>query len=268
MENLPKKDLVQKSLRTGLFKNHNKGFSLVELSISLTILSILVCSVLTIQQVRSNAILYSIIDRMGKLNFAYAGFKMTYGLAPGDLSNATSQFGSSISYGNGNGLIDSGAANSLEPVLSLQHLSLAGFIQGSYCGNWNISNSCLNIMPNNNAIAGAGFYFSFASSTSPANGSYTPFNYSNNNFLDAIYYAKFYDQNANLIYDQWPQEETYSVLSPIDAAKIDNKYDDSLPKTGNFIAANGLDVTNGCISSNSYQVSAIISCYVATLILP
>ncbi len=243
-------------------KLNNKAFSLIELSISLTIISLLIGSVLVGKRIRDNTILHSIMDDMNKLSFAYSGFKSMYLEAPGDFDNATNQFTSSVvtvANGNNNGYIDN---NSAENSLALQHLSLAGYIQGSFCGSWTSSTTCLTYMQSRALKGGDGYYF--ASTSSTAGGTFSVFdNNTNSSYQNIIVYAKLYKTTGSYT---WLTNTTYSALTPLEMYNIDNKYDDGNPTTGNVIAASGVDVTNGCVVSGAYINSNTAGCYFATIV--
>lgn len=265
---------------------NKQAFSLIELSISLTIISILIGSILVGKNIRDNAMLHSIIEDMNKLSFAYHGFKLMYLEAPGDFDHATTQFapilGINIGNGNNNGYIDNFNA---ENVLALQHLSLAGYIQGNFCQDWMLYSSppCLNYMQSRTLKGGDGYYFASASTgnTSPPPSSSNPFTVFNNNTNNAyhnmIVYAKLLATNSSSynIASLSSNDISNSVLTPLEMYNIDNKYDDGCPVTGNIIAADGLDSPlPGClsysVSSNcliSYNTSSNNSaCYFANIL--
>jgi prepilin-type N-terminal cleavage/methylation domain-containing protein len=243
-------------------KNH-KAFSLIELSIALTIISILIGSILVGKKIRDNTMLHSIMNDMNKLSFAYSGFKSIYLQAPGDFDNATNQLTSTavtVANGNNNGYIDN---SSSENSLSLQHLALSGYIQGSFCGSWTTSSSCLTYMPSRVAKGGDGYYF--ASTSSAAGGTFSVFdnNATNSSYDNIIVYAKLSTSTSSYT---WLTNTTNSVLTPLEMHNIDNKYDDGNPTTGNIIAASGTDVASGCVVSAAYVNSNITGCYFAIIL--
>ncbi len=246
-------------------KNHQAGFTLIELSIALVIISLLITSVVAASKARENSILNSIMQDMNKLSFAFNGFKEIYLSAPGDFATATSVFSSSavtVANGDGNSYVN---INSAEAVLALQHLSLSGMIAGSYCANWNISSTCLNYMPSRAAKGKDGYYFASASKVPGASFSVFDNNIADSAYDNMVVYAMISDADKNNSYDQ-PDEATYAILSPVDAAMLDNKYDDGKPKTGKLIAADGSNASNKCLSGDAYKTTTAIGCYLANII--
>lgn len=104
----------------------NKGFTLVELSIVIVIIGLIVAGVVGGQALVAQSKLRSIITDYKKLSVATNAFKLEYGQLPGDFSEADSYW--TTSNGNANGWVDFGS----EMDRSIQHLSLAELIPGSY----------------------------------------------------------------------------------------------------------------------------------------
>ena len=248
------------------------GFTLIELAISLTIISLIIGSVFSVKKIRDNQVLHSIMADANKLNTAFNNFKLAYKALPGDMYNAVEVFGNvaavqATSNGNGNDLIDNSSVSNIattanniyfnfqgvatasssvyEGFLALQHLAIAGYIKGFYTGNVAITTGQLNYMPSVVNKGNDGFYFGSTNSLT-ANTVFTAGSNSTNNSL--IVYARIIDFNAdNSI--AITSESTYGVLSPADSYKIDQKYDDGLPLTGRIVAA------NGNITTNDHQVT-------------
>jgi prepilin-type N-terminal cleavage/methylation domain-containing protein len=247
----------------------NLGFTLIELSISLAIVALLLSTVFVVKKMRSNALLYSIMDDMNAQIYAFNNFKTVYKDAPGDMFNASSKFslsGLTVQNGNSNGIIDN---NSLEQVAAFQHLALAGLMPGTYLGTWSLSPTYLTYMPSKSKNGNDGYFYGSSSSTPGAN--FQVFNNNaNSSNKNMIVYGAINDDNSNNIIDNWPNEATHAVLTPLDAAKLDNKYDDGLPTTGNVIAANGSDTSGGCVNTattpNSFISSTTMGCYFAVII--
>ena len=112
-------------------KSNNKAFSLLEMSISLTVIAMLIAAVLTGQSMKHQAELNQVITDISTITSAVKQFKDTYSnVLPGDLSTATSSLGSTTTNGDGNGYL----TNSSEELFFWQHLQLAGLISGTYDG--------------------------------------------------------------------------------------------------------------------------------------
>ena len=134
------------------YKFHESGFSLVELSIVLVILGLLVGGILSGQSLIQAAELRAVTSEFQRYATATQAFRDKYFFIPGDMNNATSFWGKSATYcngdtgtataagtcnGNGDGLftIGSGGGNSSSEYLQFWHqLELAGLIEGTYTG--------------------------------------------------------------------------------------------------------------------------------------
>jgi prepilin-type N-terminal cleavage/methylation domain-containing protein len=114
-----------------------QGFTLIEIAIVLVIIGLLLGGVLKGQELITSARVRNLITQQDGVKAAYFGFLDRFRALPGDydqaftniagISNAACNGGN----GNGNGRIESTAPAS-ENVLVWEHLSKAGFINGSY----------------------------------------------------------------------------------------------------------------------------------------
>lgn len=249
-------------------KNKQDAFTLIELSISLTVIALIIGSTLTIKKIKDNASLNSIMSDVSRLTNAYYSFSSIYKAIPGDIFNATDVFGNSqkgisVINGNGNDVIN----NNTETVAALQHLSLAGLITGNFSASWNISNN-LTYLPSTIKLGADGFYF--------ANLSIKNFSSlyvvapSNIKEDSLIIYAKIIDDNKDQVIN-FPNEATNAALSPLDIYKIDTKYDDGYPLTGRIIAASPTAANiETCINNNqsprTYLSSNLVGCYLGIVI--
>lgn len=116
-----------------------KGFTLIEIAIVLVIIGLLLGGVLKGQELITGARVRNFIQQQDGIKAAYFGFLDRYRALPGDYSQAVANItGVSITSscgvspggnGNGDGQI---AAGTSENTLVWEHLSKAGFINGSY----------------------------------------------------------------------------------------------------------------------------------------
>lgn len=112
-------------------KHKQKGFSLVELGMSLTIISLVVAAVVAGANVKSKLELNQVLEDIGNIGKAVKEFRKLYNGYPGDMFDAEDKFGATPTN-NGNG--DNDIADGTEPFLFWQHLNLAGLIEGNYNG--------------------------------------------------------------------------------------------------------------------------------------
>src|SRR5262249_49275444 len=110
------------------------GFTLIEIAIVLVIIGLLLGGVLKGQELITSARVRNIVSQQDGIKAAYFGFLDRYRALPGDydqafnnianVSNAACNGGNR----NGNGRIEAPTEN----ILAWEHLSKAGFINGSY----------------------------------------------------------------------------------------------------------------------------------------
>ncbi|RYE13339.1 MAG: hypothetical protein EOP34_09025 [Rickettsiales bacterium] len=203
------------------------------------------------------------MDQLAKLESAYNSFKEIYKALPGDFTSTsiplfgTIADGISILYGDGNNIIDNGtnSQSRYESLIALQHLSLAGLIAGNFSGDWS-NNAALRFLPLYND---KGYYFG---NVSISNNVSSNVDFTNNRSV--IFYSRIFDSNSNGVINV-SSETLLSVISPTDMYKIDYKYDDGFPNTGNVLSFNGTDNSSGCISQlttpNTYKISNSDGCY-------
>ena len=113
------------------------GFTLIEIAIVLVIIGLLLGGILKGQELITSARVRNLISQQDGVKAAYFGFLDRFRALPGDydqafvnianISNAACNGGN----GNGNGRIELGGAGN-ENILAWEHLSKAGFINGSF----------------------------------------------------------------------------------------------------------------------------------------
>jgi prepilin-type N-terminal cleavage/methylation domain-containing protein len=185
-----------------------KGFTLVELSIVLTIIGLLVGAVIVSRSLIRQSMALSIIKEVNGYKSAFYAFYNKYNSYPGDISNATSYWtGGVTSNGNNDGIVTNGGTTTGdEAVLMWQHLSLSGFISGNYSGTRTA-----------------------ASTTSNTSGTNVPASKVAPNYYSVWHQRFFDDVLVNSIYIT---SSSLTTMTPLDAQIIDSKLDDSVPKSG------------------------------------
>ena len=259
--------------------NYNKGFTLIELSMSLIIITLLVGLATTAISVIQSAEDRKVIADYNFYKTAINNFKLQYNQFPGDFTGASSYWsGSSICpssncNGNGNGIIEYVGANLTndESLRAWQHLVFAGFVSANHTGlktsdfsslsnpkyyNGTRSTSNLNIIGLNvppSQIVSAGWAF------------YQYKAYSNNVINSLIFGAA---KSGSL--NDGPAITTRSAFS------IDTKIDDGSARTGNVLGlysddsagnyGTGASGSNVCVlnSSTTNNISANGYYYVNT----
>ncbi len=215
-----------------------KAFSLVELSISITIIALLAAAIIAGQSIKQRLQLNQIVEQVGSINNAVNNFKTSYGGIPGDLYNASTIFGETkignkiadglgSGNGNGNGIIESNLTSPPrnEQLLFWQHLAAATLIEGSYDGKTTGKDGLYKTSFKN-------VYFEASS------------NISENNKLYLII-SKIIDNQSN-----------YGAFTTKQAYEIDSKYDDGNPLTGTIRAIDGKEQAKAsCIIEGNYNLS-------------
>ena len=112
------------------------GFTLIEIAIVLVIIGLLLGGVLKGQELITGARVRNFIQQQDGVKAAYFGFLDRYRALPGDYANATANINGVVATaacGNGNGNGDGTiATGNNEHTLVWEHLSKAGFINGTY----------------------------------------------------------------------------------------------------------------------------------------
>jgi prepilin-type N-terminal cleavage/methylation domain-containing protein len=121
------------------------GFTLIEIAIVLVIIGLLLGGVLKGQELITSARVRNLISQQDGIKAAYFGFLDRFRALPGDYTAAVTNIPNvgtaagcggiapqAAGNGNGNGRIESGAGAGNENILAWDHLSHAGFINGTY----------------------------------------------------------------------------------------------------------------------------------------
>ncbi len=112
------------------FARRQSGFTLIEIAIVLVIIGLLLGGILKGQELITSARVRNIIAQLDGTKAAVFGFQDRYRALPGDFSLATTQISGASQNGNGDGQI-----TGTEAIAVWDHLSHAGFINGTYVYN-------------------------------------------------------------------------------------------------------------------------------------
>jgi hypothetical protein len=207
---------------------HLWAFTLLELSITLIIISLLAGGILAARHLIRATEIQSISSEFVQYRDAAQAFRTQYRELPGDMPNADSYWPASAGNGDGDGKItrDNFSAQLEEMFLFWQHLSLAGLISGQYTG-----------------IAGAASDFHhIAGENAPAgsikNSGWTAMELYRIGYSDAatVHYALDYG-NILILGAFIPDYRAGDpIVTPQEAYSIDQKLDDGKPGAGFIIA--------------------------------
>lgn len=144
-----------------------RGFTLVEIAIVLVIIGLLLGGILKGQELITSARVRNIADQNSGVQAAYYGFIDRYRQVPGDwnATNAAQAIPTVTTGGDDSGRLD-GTNAWVEALALWEHLSKAGFIQGSYPGGSAQPTSASNSAPRN-AFNGYLFLFRTADYDDP-----------------------------------------------------------------------------------------------------
>ncbi len=111
----------------------SKGFTLIEIAIVLVIIGLLLGGVLKGQELITGARVRNLISQQDGIKAAFFGFQDRYRALPGDYAAASTNINGVTITGDGNGRIEGpNAAGTYETLLAWNHLTAAGFLNGSY----------------------------------------------------------------------------------------------------------------------------------------
>jgi prepilin-type N-terminal cleavage/methylation domain-containing protein len=260
------------------------GFTLIEMSIVLTVIGLVVGGVLTGQELIKAAGRRATLSQLERYNTATRTFQNKYGYLPGDIPDAqASAFGfyySTISAGtmvipNGDGILTAEIASKWpqcfggEVAMFFLHLSQANLIDGLY--GTSSSGATLN---GSTATGGSGDSLLSVDATGSAiNAIIPPAKLGNNNSFVAVSdnTTNYFIISGITTLQGSGNCGIFSTnnLTPLDAYAIDNKIDDGTPATGRVFAldtvttyiytAGATGVTtpsaNNCVHSGAYYTN-------------
>ena len=185
----------------------SKGFTLIEIAIVLVIIGLLLGGVLKGQELITGARVRNLISQQDGIKAAFFGFQDRFRALPGDYASASTNINNVTLNGNGNGRIENNAvapAFTHEELLAWNHLTAAGFLNGSY---------------------------TLATSTTS-----TPVDGNNPKNPYSVYIQLIYDNVYGTTAGK-PLKHNLKTGSqvPVEiAAEVDRKVDDGLPDAGGF----------------------------------
>jgi prepilin-type N-terminal cleavage/methylation domain-containing protein len=219
-----------------MINKKTQAFTLIELSIVISIIGFLIVGVVSINALFKHSIILTTIKDLQTYISAVNNFSSIYGNLPGDIDNATMVFGSTdkngntINNGNGDGLIGSpstiGLIANQEVYSAFQELSLLQLIKGNFNGSATTANPGINLPLS--SYGNKSIYYINTSNL----GVYSNFN------------SLVLSGASNAGWNNY-------VVKVSDAYGIDVKIDDGIPLTGNIISynANASNCTSSTISS-------------------
>jgi len=233
-----------------------KGFSLVELSVSVAIIACLLAAVLKGQNLVADAKLQAIVSEITASQVAVNSFYAKYGQYPGDLAASTDnhgvaiqEWGTNTSYGDNNSKIEFINTSAVYEGYRLwQHLYFAGMLPTPYAGTKTTTAAVLGTdVPLSKS--GGGYLFDYSSSTT---------------LYDQTTANAYGLSSQNVMVLGTPLATTASpikvsgILTPTQAMGIDTKMDDGVPGTGSVMGEEGVGATAGtCSSSTVYNITSV-----------
>lgn len=233
-----------------------RAFSLVELSIVLVILGLLAGGILAGQSLIRAAELRSVVGDYQRYAAAVGSFRDKYLSIPGDMTNATSFWGSMTNCaaaspsgsgtqtcnGNGSGFLNaaSSASQTGETFGFWKHLANAGLVEGNYtgiAGTYSGADGDIGINTPASRLATAGWMVTYRNMT--GNG-----NFYDGNFGNTFQFGT--DIGAGTLFG--------AALKPEETWNIDTKLDDGKPGRGNMLAIQYAGCA-GAASSTDYDTN-------------
>lgn len=223
-----------------LYSTKIRAFSLLEMSITITIISLLIAGILTGQSMKHRLELNQVISDISTITGAVKQFKDIYANSiPGDFAMATTSLNSTTTNGDGNSYLATALVgsptifdqrNAAEELFFWQHLQLAGLISGTYDG----------------ATTGAGGLMA------------AQIKYGFYQAQKAVNIPSSAVNPTGRLLIQASKADGSGLFSTKEAYDFDSKYDNNNPvgTSGAITAADGSDASVGdCVSSGAYNTT-------------
>jgi prepilin-type N-terminal cleavage/methylation domain-containing protein len=238
---------------------HTKGYTLLEMSVVLSIIAVLLGSIFIVQTLVRSSHMQTMLSEYDKYVKAVNEFNTKFLSLPGDMNNAESMWGSDLGGcpntpantvpkvatcdGNGDGKIGDSTTGGVlsdpqEWFRAWQHMSNAGFIQSSFTGAQGPGGAAEAVPTLNvpgSALSGAGFTLHYYLRTS-----------------DGALWADQYGHVMSVGLFTAGSLTQGPILSPDEALAIDLKIDDGKPGRG-LVRAWRTSVLSGCTVSDTTQ---------------
>jgi len=246
-------------------RNKQSGFTLIELSIVLVIIGLIVGGVLVGQDLIKAAEVRATITQIEKYNTSVRTFQGKFGGLPGDLVASTAAqygifdlttVGGTAGFGDGNGLIEGGAAGSSaflgEPAVFWKHLTDAGLADGNYGTN---------LVKATGASASQSIAGTYIPAAKLARGN--SFTVASSNGFNYYFIAGLGSATQITIATGVYAAGTNN-LTPQEGQNIDAKVDDGKPFSGSVTALNAINPLSTAANIVSPTVSGTIYTVTAT----
>lgn len=220
--------------------SQQRGFSLVELSIVLLIISLLIAGVITGKKILRDSELKAMLAQVNNIKTATHEFALLYHRLPGDMEQATDYWPDSAN-GNHDGRIESEPSD--EAFLALQHLALAKFIPKSYTGAWNngfeLGKNIISLQG-----SGQGMYLHCCDE-------------------DETVRPQARNQHVTVFsVSDGARNIRSGAMTPVEALNMDTKLDDGLPDTG-LIWGSGSYGASLYVATGCYRGTGVTATYVS-----
>lgn len=224
------------NLKNKLIYNQNKGFTLIELSVVLIIISLIIAGVISGANLINNTKLRLVIKEVRELESFIINFETKFKYLPGDYPNGAIQLGGGIANGDGNWQISRD-----ESAAVARSLTLSGETNKQYA----TSSGDLVLGENmfKSSVNSGGYWFVTHQSGLGSN-------------VGSVYGKS--SESIDLAFYTDANNFRNGLLTSNDSIYIDNKIDDGLASSGYVYASVGQDFddTNGCVDALPSATSA------------